>query len=421
VFLLKSSPAVASAIDTTDRLFTTTIAAAFAILCVWRLVTASAAARRGLLPVAMPALLASASVAAHSVAMVRSPLEGPFKPLYDVNVFIATFVTGCIALILLAGGLVWGSVRTWLQRRAVARIVSRLGEAPDPGSVESALAHALGDPQLTIAYWLPDSERYVDAYGRPAVEPVTMPGRVVSALVIGERQVARVVHAQGPDIEAEMGAAMRLALDNERLQAEGLAQLEELRASRARIVAAGDDERRRLERDLHDGAQQTLLAASYDIRLARSGADTERDAATGSLMTAALDGTQLALDELRELANGIYPAILGEAGLAAALASLADTAPARLEVVEMTTERFSSPIETTAYLLVVEAVEDAATRGASSTTVSVVRDDTAVIVAAEDDGVPRTSAMVRSADRIGALGGHLDVGPVALRAAMPCA
>jgi signal transduction histidine kinase len=137
-------------------------------------------------------------------------------------------------------------------------------------------------------------------------------------------------------------------------------------------------------------------------------------------MTAALDGTQAALDELRELANGIYPAILGESGLAAALASLADTARVRLEASEMTPERFSPPIETTAYLLVAEAVEDAVARGATSMTVSVVREGEELVVVVEDDGDRRTSELVRSADRVGALGGRLDVRSPSLRAAIPC-
>ena len=114
-------------------------------------------------------------------------------------------------------------------------------------------------------------------------------------------------HAAIVDLEREIGAAFRLALENERLQAEVLAQLHDLRASRTRIVETGDAERRRLERDLHDGAQQRLLALSYDLRVARAAAEAEGDIETASLLAEATGDTQAALGELRELAHGIYP------------------------------------------------------------------------------------------------------------------
>jgi signal transduction histidine kinase len=417
VFLLRSLPDLARSIDVMDQWFAVAVAGGFVGLCVWRVLTSSAPARRILLRVTVPAILFAASVAIHAVARRRVPLEDPSEP-----VFLVTYLVGCAALILLAAGLVWGSLLTRLQRRAVSRFVSSLGEAPPPGSLEQALASAVGDPELRIAYWLSDSGRFVDAYGQPVTEPATGPGRVVTTLVVAERRVALVSHAPGvPEIETAMGAASRMALDNERLQAEGLSQLDELRASRTRIVEAGDRERRRLERDLHDGAQQRLLAASYDIRLARSSADSDDDPPTVALTAHALEGTEAALDELRELAHGIYPAILGEAGLVAALATLADTAPLRLETRDVTEERYPAPVETSAYLLVVDALEDAAARNATQVTVSTGRLDGRLVLAVDDDGSGRTSAMVRSADRVGALGGTLDVGARLLQAELPCA
>ena len=417
VFLVRSLPDLAIAIEVTDRWLMVGATATLAALCGWRLVTGSAPARRALLPVVLPAVLFAASVAVHAVADASIPIEDPSEP-----VFLSTYVVACTTLILLAAGLVWGSLRTRLQRRAVSRIVSSLGAAPAPGSLESALARAVGDPQLRVAYWISNSARYVDASGRSVAEPTSAPGRVVTTLVIGERRVALVSHAQGvPEIETAMGAAVRMALDNERLQAEGLAQLDELRASRTRIVEAGDLERRRLERDLHDGAQQRLLAASYDIRLARSSADSADEAHTGALLARGLKGTQAALDELRELAHGIYPAILGEAGLAAALATLADTTPLRLETRNVTEERYPTSVETSAYVLVVEAVDDAAARDATHVTVSATPHDGGLLLAVADDGFARTSTMVRSADRVGALGGTVELGPGILRAELPCA
>jgi signal transduction histidine kinase len=314
LFLLRSLPRLARAIEVADRWFTVAAAAALMALCARRLLRDSGPARRALLPIALPALLLAAAVVARAVALQRRSLEDPSDPAFGT-----IFALGCAAVILVAAGLVWAVVRTWVQRRAVARIATSLGQAPPPGSLQAALAQAVGDPELQIAYWLPDSRRHVDASGRPVAEPAAGPGRAITALVRDGRRIAVVSHTAAlPDLEHELGAAVRLALENERLQAEALAQLDQLRASRVRIVETGDNERRRLERNLHDGAQQRLLALSYDLRLARAQAQAGDDPQTGSLLTQATNQAQAALGELRELAHGIYPAILTEAGLAAA-------------------------------------------------------------------------------------------------------
>ena len=382
-----------------------------------RLLRDSRPARRALLPVALPALLLAATAIAHAVALQRRPLEDPSDP-----VFRTIFDLGCAAVILLAAGLVWAAVRTRVQRRAVARIATSLGQAPPPGSVQAALARAVGDPELQIAYWLLDSRRHVDASGRPVAEPVASPGRAVTTLVRDGRRIAVVSHTAAlPELERELGAAVRLALENERLQAEVLAQLDQLRASRVRIVETGDSERRRLERDLHDGAQQRLLALSYDLRLARAQAQADGDGQSGSLLTQATDQAQAALGELRELAHGIYPAILAEAGLTPALATLADAAPLPAELRHAAEGRYPAVVETCAYVLVAEALQDAAGRDASHATVSVARDGGQLVITVQDDGTDRTSSMVQLADRVGALDGHLTVESRRLRAELPCA
>jgi signal transduction histidine kinase len=416
VFLVHSLPSLARSIETTHRWFSMAAAAALGTLCVWRSLTDSGPARRVVLPVAVPGVLFAAAVAAHSIALQQIRLEDPSDP-----VFFSIFVIMSTAVTLLAAGLLWGCLRRGLERRAVTRIVTGLGAAPVAGSLESAVAQALRDPTLRVAYWLPDAGGYVDARGHPVAEPAGAPGRVTTALVRDGRPVALVSHVAGiAEIESELGPAVRLALENERLQAEGLAQLNELRASRARIVQTGDAERRRLERDLHDGAQQRLLAVSYDLRRARMAAEADGDGQTASLLENALDAVHDALKELRELAHGIYPAILAEAGLAAALATLADTAPLRVEITTVTDERYPSPVETAAYVLVAEALESAATRGATWAVVSAVRDREQLEVTVEDDGSQRTSAMIQLDDRVGALGGMLKLGPRTLVAAIPC-
>jgi signal transduction histidine kinase len=417
LFLLHSLPRLARGIGVADRWFTVAAAAALVTVYTWRLLRNSGPARRALLPVTLPALLLAATVIAHAIALQRRPLEDPSDPAFS-----AIFVIGCVAVLLLAAGLGWATVRTRVQRRAVARIATSLGQAPPPGSLQAALAKAVGDPELQIAYWLPAAQRHVDANGKPVAEPAARPGRAITALVRDGRQIALVTHTAAlPDLERELGAAVRLALENERLQAEVLAQLDQLRASRVRIVETGDAERRRLERDLHDGAQQRLLALSYDLRLARAQAQADGDTQTGSLLSQATDQAQAALGELRELAHGIYPAILAEAGLAAALATLADAAPLPVEIRDAAEGRYPVGVETAAYLVVTEALDDAAGRGASHTTVSLVRHEGRLVVTVEDDGFRRTAAMVQLADQVGALDGRLAVEPTRLHAELPCA
>jgi len=415
-FLVRSLPQLARAIEATDRWFTVAAATALVALCARRLLQDSGPARRAVLPVIPAAILLAGAVTAHAVALQRRLLEDPSDPA-----FRTIFALGCTAVILLAAGLVWATVRTRIQRRAVARIATNLGQAPPPGSLQAALAQAVGDPELRITYWLPNAEHYVDATGRPVAEPVAAPGRAITTLVRDGRQIAVVSHTAAlPELERELGAAVRLALENERLQAEALAQLDQLRASRIRIVETSDSERRRLERDLHDGAQQRLLALSYDLRLAHASAQADGDAPTGTLLTETTDHALAALGELRELAHGIYPAILAEAGLTPALASLADAAPLPVELHTVAQGRYPAAVETATYLLVAEALEDAAGRDASHATVSVVRTGERLVVTVQDNGTDRTSAMVQLADRIGALDGQLTVEPTRLRAELLC-
>jgi signal transduction histidine kinase len=231
-----------------------------------------------------------------------------------------------------------------------------------------------------------------------------------------------VAHATGiAELEREIGPAVRLALENERLQAEVLAQLHDLRESRTRIVETGDTERRRLERDLHDGAQQRLLALSYDLRAAGAASEGEGDLETASLLGQATGDARIALGELRELAQGIHPAILTEAGLGPALATLAEAAPVAVEIGETPGERYPAPVETAAYFVVAEAIDDAARRGASYAAVGALRHEQRLVVKLADDGSARTSEMIHVADRVGALGGRLEIEPTTLRAEIPCA
>jgi signal transduction histidine kinase len=238
--------------------------------------------------------------------------------------------------------------------------------------------------------------------------------------------LAVVVHdwalAAEHDLEREIGAAARLAVDNERLRAENLAQLEDLRASRTRLVATADATRRRLERDLHDGAQQRLLAALYELRLAASATSTQNsDPALVAKLSEASRLAEQTLSELRELAHGIYPAILTEAGLGPSLRTFADRAPIAVEITGVVDDRFDANVEAASYLVVVETVNDASRNTATLASVRVHNGGASLIVDVDHDGSTTSSDLaVHLADRVGALGGQLAVDGTAVRAELPC-
>jgi signal transduction histidine kinase len=320
------------------------------------------------------------------------------------------------ALVALAVGVLWGWVRDRRTRGAVARLVVELAESPAPGGLRGLLAETLGDPSLELAYPLADG-RLVDAGGRQ----LTLEG-AVTPLVRGREEIALLSHRRGllddPGLVEEVAAAARLALENERLQAEARAQLEDLRASRARVITTGDAERRRLERDLHDGAQQRLVGLSLSLRLARSRPGPDPDPALVARLEEAEAELRAALAELRELAHGIFPAVLADEGLAAALEALAEEAP--IEITALPGERLDAPVEAAGYFVVSEAIRRSA---ANAFKVGAFRRDGLLVIEVEGDTVP--DEIVDLEDRVGALDGILDVvhdpgGRVTIRAEIPC-
>lgn len=374
--------------------------------------------RRALWPVLVPAVLVGGGEAAYAAALVGTPAEDPQR-----TGFAAVHLARAGAALALAAGLAWAVLQDRRRRAAVAALSARLGEAPAAGTLATVLARTLRDPSLRVGYWLAAEQRHVDVAGRTLELPPAGGRQATTLITRFGSPVAVVLHdaalLDAPALNREIGAAARLAIDNERLQAAVLAQIADLRASRARIVESADAERRRLERALHDGAQQGLLALSYELRLARAqAADPEADALLGT----AVDRADEALVELRHLAHGIYPAILAEAGLAPAVATLADTAPLPVEMGELTRDRHPPAVEATAYLAIGWAIEDATARDATYIGVSAVRHgEDRLRVEARDDGRPRRAATtLHLADRVGALGGRLETGPDALVAELPC-
>ena len=403
--VVRSEPGLARALDHAWLAATVLLGGLVVLLAMRKLALATWPARRALAPVLVPGALASGAVAAYTTALLVRPIE-----IADSGLYSTLFYARAVAFAVLGAGVVVAAARRRRQRFAVSRLTEELVAVPD------ALADAFGDPTLEVAYWLPNEQRYVDPDGRQVDPPAADAGRATTSIVRSGRPVAVVSHDAALPVPPELGSAARLALENERLQAEVRAQLEALRRSRMRITERGDAERRRLERDLHDGAQQRLLALSFDLRLARAAADQDRDERIAAALADAVDEAQAALEELRELAHGIYPAILGEAGLTAALESLADDAPVPVEL-SLSGERYDAPVEAALYVAVREAVDDAARRGATWTRVAL---DGRATLTVEDDGTARSAPLVHVADRVGALGGETWFSENTLRAEIPC-
>jgi signal transduction histidine kinase len=339
-----------------------------------------------------------------------------------------------IALGTIAFGVTWPWLRARRTRSALAGIVVDLGHSPPPGGLREALASTLGDPALEVAYPLADPGRYADAHG-VAVNPAARDGRTVTRVARGGTTVALLIHRAGlldnPELVQELVAAGRIALENERLQAVVRAQLEDLRASRARVVAAGDAERRRLERDLHDGAQQRLVSLSLALRLARTQLGPDQDAALTSGMDQAGQEIGTAIEELRELAHGIYPAVLTDEGLAAAVEALCERAAIPVRVVAVPEERFPPTAEAAAYFLVADACgKIAASVEASSVTVEVTHDEGRLLVDITEHGARKPGPEVGArftglSDRVGALNGRLQITQppgrgIAIHGEIPC-
>jgi signal transduction histidine kinase len=297
------------------------------------------------------------------------------------------------------------------QGAAVSELISRVGDAPGEGPLRAALADALGDPTLALAYWLPDSERFVDALGHP----VEVSGVGWTEVELQGRRIAAIAHNpalhEEPQLVRAAGAAAALALENQRLAAELRARIEDLRASRARLVEAGDNERRRLERDLHDGAQSRLVALALKLKLARMNVADESEAAT--LLDESSSELQASLDELRELARGLHPVVLTDRGLTAAVRILADRAPVPVEIEALPAERLPPPVEIAVYFVVAEALTNVAKYArATAATVSITAGGGRVAVAVADDGVGGAdvaggSGLRGLSDRVAALDGRL--------------
>lgn len=421
--LLDSRPGVSDALESAQEAVALVALASLIALFVRRWRNAQGRQREALAPVMAAGALAAFAVGAEVVAEIAGASTTTLR--------IAEAV-GLVTVAVVPFAFLTGLLRTRLSREAaLGALVERLRLRE--GSVRDALADALGDPTLSLAYWVPGRNRFVDADGRPVELPGAGSQRAASTVERDGVPVAAIVYDRGAADDSSLvrgaGAAAALALQNERLEAELRSRLDELAESRARLVRAADQERRRLERDLHDGAQQRLVALALDLRLARNRLDDGSPEA--ELIDQAQEDLAEATDELRELARGLHPAVLSDHGLGAALRTLADRAPFKVQVSGTSAERFPPAVESAAYFVVAEALTNVARYSAASQVrVRARRENGRLLVEVSDDGKggadPSTGSGLNGlADRIAALDGRFSVESpegrgTTIRAEIPC-
>jgi signal transduction histidine kinase len=402
--------------------------ASLALLAVWLLVrrwrSATAPQRRSVAPVLWAG---SATIAVLAVSIANDAAGGPLGQAAKWALY-CVFATVPLAVLI-------ALLQRRLARGAIAGLVVELGDRAQGSDLRDALARALGDPSLQLAYWFGAGNRYVDVEGGPVELPGAEGDRIATVVERAGEPVAALVHdpalAENLELVESVCAAAALTLENERLQAELRARLAELRASRARLVEAGASERRRIERDLHDGAQQRLISIAMSLGLVE--ARLPDDPLTAApIVREAREAVGLALTELRELSQGIYPSILSERGLAAALDELARGAALPVTLDARLPGRLPPPVEAAAYFVVSEALANAAKHshaGDAKVTASVVGQ--ALELEVSDDGIGGAGGGAGTglrglADRVEALGGRFAITSppgrgTTIRAEIPCA
>jgi signal transduction histidine kinase len=368
---------------------------------------ASSAQRRAVAPVL---LAGCATLAALCWSVVFDLVGDPLGAL-PANVYFTVMATVPVAVLLVF-------LQRRLARGMVAGLVVELGGPSSAIDLREALARALGDPSLELAYWFGAEQCYVDGDGGVVKLPEDDSGRRSTFVESNGQPIAALLHDPVLEHNAELVrsvcAAASLALENERLQAELRARLIELQASRARLVEATDAERRRIERDLHDGTQQRLVSIAMSLGLLENRLPAQA-ATARPLVRESREALALALAELRELTHGINPALLVERGLPAALEELCGRAALPTRLHAALDRRLPNQIESAAYFLASEALTNAAKHShGSEIRVIASCNEESLTVEIADDGIGGATTAGGSglrglADRLEALGGRLTI------------
>ena len=418
--LVWPNPHTASTIDRAISSLGFAASVCLAILLVGRWLKATRPVRRASAPAAAGALTL--------LFLGGLILQGVFTSAQSPYLVWPTLV----GLVLVPAVFLAGVWRMWVARAGVGDLLVDLGSMTGR-PLQAALAKALGDPTLTLAYWLPQFGSYADSDGEPLELPAEDGNRLLAVVEQDGERVAAIVYdaslAEERKLLDAVVAAAGIALKNERLAAELRARVNELSESRARIVGAGDEERRRLERNLHDGAQQRLVALGMQLRLLGPRIRTDPAAAEALVATAAAE-LATSVDELRELAHGIHPAVLDH-GLTVALESLAARSTVATAVSVDLLERLPDVVEVAAYFVASEALANVAKHAqASAVQITISRGAKGALVEVADDGVGGAddaggSGLRGLADRVEALGGQLRIrSPIGagttISAVIPC-
>ena len=319
------------------------------------------------------------------------------------------------ALLIIPVAISYGVLQRRLARLRVADLVMQVNAAASPAGVQEALSRTLADPGLRVLFWSADPGGYVDVHGRPASDEPT-DGQLAFPVTYRDGGPLAMVHANASVahyrqlLDAAL-AASSLSLENAALHASLLARLAEVRESRARLAEAAVGERRRIERDLHDGAQQALLALGLTLGRAQAAADA---AAASGLLTQARGELTGALQELRDLASGLHPAVLTQLGLGPALEVVAERLPVPV-MLDVPARRWPDAAETTAYFIACEALANVV-KHADAKHAHVAVDDRAdrLMLGVTDDGrggahLDTGHGLLGMRDRATALGGTLTI------------
>jgi len=424
VLLVERNDGLASGLLQLQRITGVALALLTVVLLVRRWRAATAAERRSVAPVLWAG---SATVVVLAVSIANDVVGEPLGQLGKWALY-CVFASVPIAVLVVL-------LQRRLARGAVAGLVVELGEGADGTDLRDALARALGDPSLDVAYWFPSGDRYVDRDGQRIELPGPGTGRTATVVERDGQPIAALVHdtalAENAELVRSVCAAAALTLENERLQAALRARLAELQASRARLVEATETERRRIERDLHDGTQQRLVSLAMSLGLAESKLADDPGAAA-PLVREARETLALALAELRELSQGIYPSLLTERGLGAALDDLCRRAalPATLDA--SLPVRLPQQVEAAAYFVTSEALANAAKHShATEVRIRARLERGVLLLELADDGIGGAgtgsgTGLRGLADRVEALGGRLTLSSppgrgTTIRAEIPCA
>jgi signal transduction histidine kinase len=419
--LISPQADVANGLDWAQRTLVFTGSVALAITLWWRWLRATTPLRR----ILVPALVGGATVLLSTVMTLGSKFAEPPEEVrwLELCAFIAVPVAVLATM-----------VRARLARSSVGDVLFALEGNPAPPTLRDALAHALDDDSLELAFWLPEYETYADLSGQEVELPDESSGRAATLVESEGRPIAALIHDRSlreePELLATVGAAARLGLENARLHAELQARLEELRGSRARIVEAAQNERQLLERNLHDGAQQRLIALSLDLGVL--GARLADDPELRAGIERARSQISESLTELREISSGLHPAVVSGHGLEVALEQLAARATVPVGLNVELDGRLPEPLEVAAYYVVSESLANVGKHArAVSARVDVHKENGQLVLEVVDDGVggadsERGTGLRGLADRVESLDGRLRVwtprgGGTRVRAEIPCA